>query len=151
MTGATGGNRAPFLKPLADGPAVERWTLRLATAAASAAAYLLCLPWDLRNRPEHPGDLQETTPVTGSGVAALAMVLLALGGYLGARDGVARTLALVAAPPIILMLISLATHEGKDASPWPVAWVFFSALIAGGVLAAAVAGRVFLRRDTPGS
>ncbi|MDI3386919.1 hypothetical protein QIS99_12005 [Streptomyces sp. B-S-A8] len=129
------------LSPLALRPLPERGLLRATGAALAAGAYLLCLPWDLRNRTEAPGALQEVTPVTGAGVAALAAVLLLLAASLGACDRLAWTIPLIAAPPVVLLYVSLSTHAAPDASPWPLAWAFFALLIVGGATGAALAGR----------
>ncbi|MFM9366934.1 hypothetical protein [Streptomyces sp. Da 82-17] len=143
------------LSPLSLRPLPERGLLRVTGAGLAAGAYLLCLPWDLRNRAATPGALQETTPVTGTGVAVLAAVLLFLGACLGAQDRLAWTVPLIAGPPVVLLYASLSTHEAADASPWPLAWAFFAALITAGVTAAALAGRAAARRragrDTPGN
>ncbi|MFE2567549.1 hypothetical protein ACFXJB_27865, partial [Streptomyces mirabilis] len=44
-----------LLGPLRTRPWPERWLTRVLGAALSGAAYLLCLPWDLRNRPGATG------------------------------------------------------------------------------------------------
>ena len=49
-----------LLRPLRTRPWPERWLTRLLGAALAAAAYRLCLPWDLNNRPELKGSLSET-------------------------------------------------------------------------------------------
>jgi hypothetical protein len=132
---------------LSDRPWTERWLTRLLGAALSAAAYLLCLPWDLRNRVESPGSTSETTPVTGPGVALLAVTLLLLAAYFGRRDALAWPLLLVAAPPATLMYVSFRTHPEADASPWPLTWAFCTLLIAAGVMVATSVARRF-REDT---
>ncbi|MDI3407959.1 hypothetical protein [Streptomyces cavernicola] len=150
------------LSPLALRPLPERGLLRATGAGLAAGAYLLCLPWDLRNRAETPGALQEVTPVTGTGVAAFTAVLLLLAVFLGACDRPAWAIPLIAMPPAVLLYASLSTHPAPDASPWPLAWAFFTLLIAGGVTGAALAGRALGRRrqalgggrtgrDTPGN
>ncbi|GAA1395065.1 hypothetical protein ACFQZ4_24310 [Catellatospora coxensis] len=121
----------------------------LATVLApvlSGAAYLLLIPWDLRNRPEHPGELIETTPVRTWAVVVFTLVLLALGLWLG-RSGVPpwQSMPLAAGVPSVLLLVSYLTHRAPDANPWPLAWVCFTVLMAGGVLLAALAGRYTAR------
>ncbi|MGP4045454.1 hypothetical protein [Streptomyces sp. 2A115] len=129
---------------LSTRPWAERWLTRLLGAALSSAAYLLCLPWDLRNRPESPGSTTETTPVTVLGVAVLAVSLLLLAAYFGHRDALAWPLLLVAAPPSTLMYLSFHTHsEPPDASVWPLAWAFSTLVMAAGVLVAASVARQF--------
>ncbi len=132
---------------LSDRPWTERWLTRLLGAALSSAAYLLCLPWDLRNRVESPGSTSETTPVTGLGVALLAVTLLLLAAYFGRRDALAWPLLLVAAPPATLMYVSFRTHPEADASPWSLTWAFCTLLIAAGVMVATSVARRF-RQDT---
>ncbi|TLS44821.1 hypothetical protein FE633_18525 [Streptomyces montanus] len=132
---------------LSDRPWTERWLTRLLGAALSAAAYLLCLPWDLRNRAESPGSTSETTPVTGLGVALLAVTLLLLAAYFGRRDALAWPLLLVAVPPATLMYVSFRTHPEADASPWSLTWAFCTLLIAAGVMIATSVARRF-RQDT---
>ncbi|MEU7822716.1 hypothetical protein [Catellatospora sp. NPDC049133] len=121
----------------------------LATVLApllSGAAYLLLIPWDLRNRPEHPGELIETTPVRTWAVVVFTLVLLALGLWLG-RSGVPpwQAMPLAAGVPSALLLVSYLTHRTPDANPWPPAWVCFTVLMAGGVLLATLAGRFSAR------
>ncbi|GAA2255510.1 hypothetical protein GCM10010145_24610 [Streptomyces ruber] len=134
-----------LLRPLRTCSWPERWLTRLLGAAVAAAAYGLCLPWDLRNRAETPGSITETTPVTGPGVAVLAVVLLALAAYFGHRDALAWPLLVVAAPPVTLMYISFRTHpETPDAAvAWPLAWALFTLVISAGVLVAASVARRF--------
>jgi multisubunit Na+/H+ antiporter MnhB subunit len=133
---------------LSKRPWTERWLTRLLGAALSSAAYLLCLPWDLRNRPESPGSTAETTPVTVLGVAVLAVFLLLLAVYFGRRDALAWPLLLVAAPPATLMYLSFRTDpEPPDASMWPLTWAFSTLVVAAGVLVAASVARQF-REDT---
>ncbi|MBV1938291.1 hypothetical protein KUF83_17220 [Streptomyces sp. BV286] len=137
-----------LLGPLSKRPWTERWLTRLLGAALSSAAYLLCLPWDLRNRPESPGSITETTSMTVVGVTALAVCLLLLAAYFGLRDALAWPLLVVAAPPITLMYVSFHTHpEPLDASLWPLAWAFSTLVIAAGVLVAGFVARRF-KEDT---
>ncbi|BCL30339.1 hypothetical protein ACFFS2_29005 [Streptomyces aurantiacus] len=137
-----------LLGPLSKRPWTERWLTRLLGAALSSAAYLLCLPWDLRNRPESFGSTTETTPATVLGVAGLAVCLLLLAAYFGRRDALAWPLLLVAAPPATLMYVSFRTHsEQPDASVWPLTWAFSTLVIAAGALVAASVARRF-REDT---
>jgi len=133
---------------LSKRPWTERWLTRLLGAALSSAAYLLCLPWDLRNRPESPGSTTETTPVSVLGVVALAVTLLLLALYFGHRDALAWPLLLVAAPPATLMYLSFRTNpEPPDAALWPLSWAFSTLVMAAGVLVAASVARQF-REDT---
>ncbi|MFD7708095.1 hypothetical protein ACFV6E_09770 [Streptomyces sp. NPDC059785] len=140
-----------LLSPLRTRPWPERWLTRVVGAALSAAAYLLCLPWDLRNRPEHPGDLQETSPVTFTGVALLTAVLLLLAAYFGHRDALAWPLLVAAAPPAVLLYVSLGSHpesnDGLVAEVWLLTWAFFTLLMAAAVLVAATFARRF-RHET---
>jgi hypothetical protein len=138
-----------LLSPLRTRPWPERWLTRALGAALSCAAYLVCLPWDLRNRPETTGSITETTPVTGLGVAFLAVVLLFLAAYFGRRDALAWPLLLVAVPPAALMYLSFHTHpELPDAAIWPLAWASFTLVIAAAVFVAAAVARQF-RADLP--
>ncbi|WP_329134662.1 hypothetical protein [Streptomyces sp. NBC_00670] len=132
-----------LLSPLRNRPAPERLLTRLLGAGVAAAAYLLCLPWDLRNRAESPGSITETTPVTVAGVAALVVVLAALAAYFGRRDGLGWTVPVVAAPPAALMLVSFLTHPEPDASAWPLAWGFFTVLGVVGTLVTGAVARSF--------
>ncbi|POX44799.1 hypothetical protein [Streptomyces sp. Ru72] len=132
-----------LFRPMRTRPWPERWLIRLLGAALAAGAYLLCLPWDLRNRPTAPGATEETTPVTVVGVLFLALALLLLAAYFGHWDDLGWPLLLVAAPPATLMHVSLRAHPGPDASLWPLAWAFFTLLIAAGVLVAAGVARAF--------
>jgi hypothetical protein len=135
-----------LLSPLRTRPWPERWLTRALGAALSCAAYLLCLPWDLRNRVQVPGSDMETTPVTGVGVVLLAVALLALAAYFGHRDALGWPLLLVAAPPAALMYLSLRSHPGPPdgfANAWSLTWGFFAFLIAAGVFVAAVVARQF--------
>ncbi|MEI5103190.1 hypothetical protein RB200_37430 [Streptomyces sp. PmtG] len=126
------------LSPLRARPLLERGMVRLLGAGLAAASYLLFLPWDLRNRPESPGAIEETTPVTDAGITAMAVTVLVLAAYFGYRDRLYWILPVVAAPPAALLLTSFLTHEAPDASPWPVAWVVLT--VAGGGVVLAVAG-----------
>ncbi|MEU1038668.1 hypothetical protein ACFYP4_07600 [Streptomyces sp. NPDC005551] len=135
-----------LLSPLRTRPWPERWLTRALGAALSAAAYLLCLPWDPRNRVESAGAFHETSPVTGVGVLFLAAALLVLAAYFGHRDALAWPLLLVAVPPAALLYVSLRTHPGPPdglANVWPLAWAFHTLLIATGVLVAAAVARQF--------
>jgi hypothetical protein len=138
-----------LFRPLRTCPWPERWGIRLLGAALASAAYLLCLPWDLRNRPEAAGSLTATTLVTGAGVLFLAVLLLLLAGYFGHRDALAWPLLLVAVPPTALMYASFHAHpERQDATAWPLAWAFFTLVTSAGVLVAATVARRF-RADLP--
>ncbi|MFD6548226.1 hypothetical protein [Streptomyces sp. NPDC058398] len=135
-----------LLRPLRTRPWPERWLTRVLGAALSCAAYLLCLPWDLRNRPETPGSVAETTPVTGTGVLALAAILLVLAVHFGLRDALAWPLLLVAAPPATLLHLSLRTHPGPPdgfAQVWPLTWAAVTLLGAAAVLVASAVARQF--------
>ncbi|MEU9284957.1 hypothetical protein AB0D57_09565 [Streptomyces sp. NPDC048275] len=133
-----------LLSPLRTRPWPERWLTRVLGAALSCAAYLLCLPWDLRSRPETSGSITETTPVTVPGVVLLAVALLLLAAYFGHRDALAWPLLLVAVPPATLMYVSFHTHpEPPDAAIWPLAWAFFTLVISAGALVAAAVARQF--------
>ncbi|MEV6172802.1 hypothetical protein AB0L99_31895 [Streptomyces sp. NPDC051954] len=137
-----------LLSPLRMRAWPERWLTRVLGAVLAGAAYLVCIPWDLRNRVQSPGSMHETTPVTGVGVVLLAVALLLLAAYFGHRDDLAWPLVLVAGPAIALMYVSLRTHPGPPdgfAGAWPLAWAFFSLVIAAGVLVAATVGRAFRR------
>ncbi|MEY2243609.1 hypothetical protein AB8A21_11825 [Streptomyces sp. BF23-18] len=135
-----------LLRPLRTRPWPERWLTRVLGAALSCAAYLLCLPWDLRNRPETPGSVAGTTPVTGTGVLALAAILLVLAVHFGLRDALAWPLLLVAAPPATLLHLSLRTHPGPPdgfAQVWPLTWAAVTLLGAAAVLVASAVARQF--------
>lgn len=133
-----------LLGPLRTRPWPERWLTRVLGAALSGAAYLLCVPWDLRNRPGTTGELTETSSVTVLGVVLLAVVLLLLAAYFGRRDAMAWPLLLVAVPPAALMYLSFHTHpEPPDAAVWPLAWAFFTLVVAAGVLIATMVARRF--------
>jgi len=138
-----------LFRPLRTCPWPERWLTRLLGAALASAAYLLCVPWDLRDRSEAEGSLTETTLVTGVGVVFLAVALLLLAAYVGHRDALAWPLLLVAVPPAALMYTSFHSHpERPDAAVWPLAWAFFTLVTSAGVLAAATVARRF-RADLP--
>lgn len=125
-------------------PWPERWLTRVLGAALSGAAYLLCLPWDLRNRPGTTGSLTETTPVTVLGALLLGGALLFLAAYFGLRDALAWPLLLVAAPPAVLMYVSCHAHpEPPDAAVWPLAWASFTLVVAAAALFAAAVARQF--------
>jgi len=135
-----------LLSPLRTRPWPERWLTRVLGAALSGAAYLACLPWDLRNRAQSPGSDVETTPVTGIGVLLLAVALLLLAAYFGHRDALGWPLLLVAVPPAALMYLSLRSHPGPPdgfAHAWPLSWGFFTLVIEAGVFVAAVVARQF--------
>ncbi|MFF3610276.1 hypothetical protein [Streptomyces sp. NPDC002580] len=135
-----------LLRPLRTRPWPERWLTRVLGAALSCAAYLLCLPWDLRDRPELPGSEVETTPVTGTGVLALVAVLVFLAVHFGLRDALAWPLLLVAAPPATLLYVSLRTHPGPPdglVDAWPLTWALFTLLGAAGVLFVGAVARQF--------
>ncbi|MET8285534.1 hypothetical protein AB0M86_06005 [Streptomyces sp. NPDC051639] len=144
-----------LLSPLRTRPWPERWLTRVLGAALSGAAYLLCLPWDLRNRPETSGSLTETTPVTVLGVVLLGGALLLLAAYFGHRDALAWPLLLLAVPPAALMYVSFHAHpEPPDAAVWPLAWASFTLVVAAGVLVATAVARQFRadleeQADTP--
>lgn len=125
-----------------------RWTTRAIGAALAAGAYLLCLPWDLRNRAETPGAINETSPVTALGITALVVSMLALAAYFGFRDRLGWALLLVAGPPATLMYFSFAGHPEPDAAVWPLAWGTFVLMMGAGVLMVAGFARLF--RDTEG-
>jgi lysylphosphatidylglycerol synthetase-like protein (DUF2156 family) len=140
-----------LLRPLRTRPWPERWLTRVLGAALSCAAYLLCLPWDLRNRPETPGSTVEITPVTATGVVALAALLLLLAVHFGLRDALAWPLLLVAVPPATLLYVSLRTHPGPPdgfADVWPLTWAAVTLLAAAAVLVVASVARQF-RSDLP--
>ncbi|MFE0175661.1 hypothetical protein ACFWZ2_25400 [Streptomyces sp. NPDC059002] len=132
-----------LLTPLPKSTPLPRYATRLLGAALSAAAYVVCLPWDLRNRAESPGAINETSPVTAPGLTFLTLSLLALAAYFGIRDRLAWTLLLVAAPPATLLYISFDTHPTQDANAWPVAWAFFTLLMGGGALVVGAVARQF--------
>ncbi|MFJ4831499.1 hypothetical protein ACIP79_16475 [Streptomyces sp. NPDC088747] len=135
-----------LLSPLRTRPWPERWLTRMVGAALSCAAYLVCIPWDLNNRAPEAGSVDESTPVTGLGAAALALVLLTLAAYFGHRDYLGWPLLLVAAPPAALLHLSLRTNPGPSdgmAHSWPLTWGFCTFLIGAGVLVAAAVARTF--------
>lgn len=133
-----------LLRPLRTRPWPERWLTRLLGAVLAAAAYRLCLPWDLRDRPEVEGSLNQATPVTVTGVVVLALVLLLLAAYFGHRDALAWPLLLVAVPPSVLMYVSFhAPTEPPDAAVWPLSWAFFTLVLGAWVLVASSVARRF--------
>jgi hypothetical protein len=137
-----------LLGPLRTRPWPERWLTRVLGAALSGAAYLLCLPWDLRNRPGATGSVTETTSVTVLGAVLLGVTLLLLAAYLGRRDALAWPLLLVAGPPTALMYISFRSHpEPPDAAVWPLTWAFFTLVVAAGVLVATAVARRYRAAD----
>ncbi|MFJ1606567.1 hypothetical protein ACIOHS_24800 [Streptomyces sp. NPDC088253] len=137
-----------LLGPLRTRPWPERWLTRVLGAALSGAAYLLCLPWDLRNRPGTTGSVTETTSVTVLGAVLLGVALLFLAAYLGRRDALAWPLLLVAGPPAALMYISFHSHpEPPDAAAWPLTWAFFTLVVAAGVLIATAVARRYRAPD----
>jgi hypothetical protein len=137
-----------LLGPLRTRPWPERWLTRVLGAALSGAAYLLCLPWDLRNRPGTKGSVTETTSVTVLGVVLLGVALLLLAAYLGRRDALAWPLLLVAGPPAALMYLSFHSHpEPPDATVWPLTWAFFTLVVAAGVLIATAVARRYRAAD----
>ncbi|MCT9107685.1 hypothetical protein N4G69_18925 [Streptomyces mirabilis] len=137
-----------LLGPLRTRPWPERWLTRVLGAALSGAAYLLCLPWDLRNRPGVTGSVTETTSVTVLGAVLLGVALLFLAAYLGRRDALAWPLLLVAGPPAALMYLSFHSHpEPPDAAVWPLTWAFFTLVVAAGVLIATAVARRYRAAD----
>ncbi|MGW1499514.1 hypothetical protein ACWCQW_13245 [Streptomyces mirabilis] len=137
-----------LLGPLRTRPWPERWLTRVLGAALSGAAYLLCLPWDLRNRPGATGSVTETTSVTVLGAVLLGVALLLLAAYLGRRDALAWPLLLVAGPPTALMYLSFHSHpEPPDAAVWPLTWAFFTLVVAAGVLIATAVARRYRAAD----
>ncbi|MGW7264765.1 hypothetical protein [Streptomyces sp. NPDC054842] len=141
-----------LLSPLRTRPWPERWLTRVLGAALSGTAYLLCLPWDLRDRLEIPGAFDEITPVPGAGVLLLAAALILLAAYFGHRDALAWPLLLVAAPPAALMHLSLRTHPSPPdglAHAWPLVWAFHTLLIATVVLVATAVARQFRENPEP--
>ncbi|MEU6120933.1 hypothetical protein [Streptomyces sp. NPDC047123] len=140
-----------LLIPLRKTAPLPRYATRLLGAALAATAYVVCLPWDLRNRAETPGALDETSPVTAPGVVGLILTLLALAAYFGARDRTAWALLVTAGPPSALLYVSLDSHPTLDAQAWPPAWGFFTLVLGVGVLATArVARRAADTPDEPG-
>ncbi|MEU6992479.1 hypothetical protein ABZ953_17700 [Streptomyces sp. NPDC046465] len=132
-----------MLIPLRQTRPLPRYATRILGAALAGTAYVVCLPWDLRNRAETAGSINETSPVTAAGAVLLTLSLLALASYFGLRDRLAWTLLVVAAPPSALLYVSLSTHPTLDAAAWPVAWAFFTLVGAVGVLVAAAVARHF--------
>ncbi|WAL95722.1 hypothetical protein [Streptomyces sp. Je 1-369] len=134
-------NTTAILTPLRKAAPLPRYATRILGAALAAAAYLACLPWDLRNRAETPGALNETSPVTTTGITLLAVSLVALAAYFGIRDRAAWTLLVVAAPPSTLLYVSFNTHPTQDAQVWPLAWAAFTLLFGAGTLGTAMVAR----------
>ncbi|MEV5982240.1 hypothetical protein [Streptomyces sp. NPDC052114] len=126
-----------LLTPLPKSRPLPRYATRLLGAALAATAYVVCLPWDLRNRPEAPGAIDETSPVTALGLTALTLALAALAAYSGIRDRPVWTLLTVAAPPSTLLFVSLDTHPTPDADAWQVAWASFTLVMGAGALVVA--------------
>lgn len=136
-----------LLTSLPKSAPLPRYATRLLGAVLSASAYAVCVPWDLRNRAETPGAIDETSPVSAAGVTFLALALIALAAYFGIRDRLAWTLLVVAAPPATLLYASLSSHPTQDANAWPVVWAFFTLVLGAGVLVAGAVGRQFARRN----
>ncbi|QEU94134.1 hypothetical protein [Streptomyces kanamyceticus] len=132
-----------LLTSLPKSTPLPRYATRLLGAALSATAYAVCLPWDLRNRAETAGAINETSPVTALGVTFLSLSLLSLAAYFGIRDRLSWTLLVVAAPPATLLYASLSSHPTQDANAWPVAWAFFTLVLGAGVLVAGSVARQF--------
>ncbi len=124
----------PLLTPLPESPPLPRYATRLLGAALAATAYVVCLPWDLRNRPEAPGAIDETSPVTALGLTTLTLALAALAAHSGIRDRPAWTLLTVAAPPSTLLFVSFDTHPARDADAWQVTWAFCTLVMGAGAL-----------------
>ncbi|MEU3789116.1 hypothetical protein [Streptomyces fructofermentans] len=136
-----------LLGPLSKRPWTERWLTRLLGAALSSAAYLLCVPGDLRTRPASSGTSAAPPPVSVAGVVVLAVCLLLLAVYFGRRDALAWPLLLVAGPPATLMYAAFHRHpEPPDAALWPLAWAFATLVVGAGVLVATSVARRF-RQD----
>ncbi|MFI1677177.1 hypothetical protein [Streptomyces sp. NPDC020607] len=129
------------LSPLRQTAPLPRYATRVLGAALSAGAYVACLPWDLRNRPETPGALHETSPVTPAGITFLTLALLSLAAYFGVRDRPVWTLLVVAAPPATLMYVSFDSHPTQDAQVWPLAWAACTLLFGAGTLVTAMVAR----------
>ncbi|MEW2393724.1 hypothetical protein AB0933_35765 [Streptomyces venezuelae] len=134
-----------ILAPLRKTAPLPRYATRILGAALATAAYLACLPWDLRNRAEAPGALNETSPVTATSITLLAVSLVALAAYFGIRDRAAWTLLVVAAPPSTLLYVSFDTHPTQDAQVWPLAWAAFTLLFGAGTLVTAGVARRLTR------
>ncbi|MFJ2773354.1 hypothetical protein [Streptomyces sp. NPDC087300] len=135
-----------LLTPLPKSTPLPRYATRLLGAVLSATAYVVCLPWDLRNSAETAGATAETSPVTPQGITALTAALLALAAYFGIRDRLAWTLLVVATPPATLLYISFDTHPTLDANAWPLTWGSFALLMGAGALVAGSVARRFGRR-----
>ncbi|MEU6763581.1 hypothetical protein ABZ916_13785 [Streptomyces sp. NPDC046853] len=138
-------NPRNLLTSLPGSPPLRRWVTRALGAGLAAAAYLLCLPWDLRNRPETPGALDETSPVTALGITGLAVTMLVLAAYFGFRDRLVLALLLVAGPPATLLYLSVDSHPEPDAAilPLPLVWGLCALVMGAGVLAVAGFARLF--------
>ncbi|WP_413757424.1 hypothetical protein [Streptomyces sp. MMBL 11-3] len=154
-----------LLGPLSQRPRTERWLTRLLGAALSSAAYLLCVPRDLRDRPgpggptTDPGTASVTSPVTDAapatlaGAAVLAGCLLLLAAYFGRRDALAWPLLLVAVPPSALLYASFSSFSsyGEPADvagrPWSLTWASATLVVSAGVLVATAVARRF-KEDT---
>ncbi|MEV8315305.1 hypothetical protein AB0Q95_14135 [Streptomyces sp. NPDC059900] len=138
-------NPRNLLTSLPGSPPLRRWVTRLLGAGLATAAYLLCLPWDLRNRPETPGAINETSPVTALGITGLALTMLVLAAYFGFRDRLVLALLLVAGPPATLLYVSFDAHPEPDAAilPLPLVWGLFALVMGAGVLAVAGFARLF--------
>lgn len=139
-----------LLSQLPDRPPLGRWVTRATGAGLVVAAYLLCLPWDLRNRPETPGALNETSPVTALGITGLTVAMLSLAAYFGYRDRLIWALLIVAGPPATLMYVSFDSHPEPDAAVWPLAWGFFVLVMGVGVLTVAGFARLFRDSEEQG-
>jgi hypothetical protein len=126
-------------------PTLRSITERSLVAPISAAAYLSLIPWDTRNRPATQGAINETSPVSSGGVLSLAIVLILCSVYLAWRRTPLWVVALLAAaPPALLLLVSLATHHGPDADIWPLAWTFFATLLGLGTVGVSMLSRAAL-------
>ncbi|MDQ1038392.1 hypothetical protein QFZ75_004808 [Streptomyces sp. V3I8] len=139
-----------LLGPLSERPWTERWLTRLLGAVLSSAAYLLCVPWEPRDRPASFGPTAEAAPVTVLGAAALAGCLLPLAAYFGRRDALAWPLLLVAVPPAALLYASLSANgepPGVSGRPWSLTWASATLVISAGVLVATAVARRF-KEDT---
>ncbi|MEU7582821.1 hypothetical protein AB0B50_35185 [Streptomyces sp. NPDC041068] len=138
-----------LLTPLPKSPPLPRYATRLLGAGLAATAYVVCLPWDLRNRAGTPGAINETSPVTALGLTTFVLALVLLSAYFGLRDRPVWTLLVTAAPPSTLMFFSFDTHPTPDADAWQLAWAFFALLMGVGVLVVgALAARFGERGDT---
>jgi hypothetical protein len=143
-----------LLGPLSERPWTERWLTRLLGAALSSAAYLLCVPRDLRDRPEPggpaTGPAADAAAATLTGAVVLAGCLLLLAAYFGRRDALAWPLLLVAVPPAALMYVSFSSYgEPSDVAgrPWSLTWASATLVVSAGVLVATAVARRF-KEDT---